>query len=226
MTSALPWWIALATGLVLAGAMTLAIRPVLRWLPEPHPDTPGADSKPRYLDLASLRFVLVTAGCSGLGFAIAAGTQPAAQLIPWLVLSTGGVLAVAIDAVSTWIPRHLTWACWAGLVISFPVLGFLDSWAVAARMSLGALAAAALFWAIWRVTSAGIGFGDVRLMPILGAAAATADWSVWVSMLVLGTCVGAGWGILLRLRGRYGGFAYGPALMVGPFAGIALQSFW
>ncbi len=223
MTAALPWWMALGSGLALACCLTIAIPSVLSRLPEPHPDTPGADTKPRYADLATFRFVLATAGCAGTGFAIAAGTQPVGQLAPWLVLSSGGVLAVAIDAVTTWIPRHLTWLCWAGLGLSVPVLGLLDDWSAAARAALGALAAAAMFWAIWRMTSAGIGFGDVRLMPILGAAAATADWSVWVSMLVIGTCVGAGWAIWLRLRGRYGGFAYGPALMVGPFAGIALQ---
>lgn len=214
---------ALGSGLILACCLAIAIPHVLSRLPEPGPQTPGAGAKPRYVDMASPRFVLGTAVFAGLGFAIAAGTQPVGQLAPWLVLSSGGMLAVAIDAVSTWIPRHLTWLCWAGLGLSLPLLGLLDSWDAAARMALGALAAAALFWLIWRITSAGIGFGDVRLMPTLGAAAATADWSVWVSMLVIGTCVGAGWGIVLRLRGRYGGFPYGPALMVGPFAGIALQ---
>lgn len=223
MTSAMPWWAALVSGILLTCCLSLAIPGVLRRLPEPHPDTPGAHTKPPYEDLASLRFVLSTAVLGGLGFALAAGTQPVSQLAPWLVLSCGGLLAVAIDAVTTWIPRHLTYLCWAALTVSFPVVGALDSWGVAVRMALGALAAAALFWLIWRITSAGIGFGDVRLMPALGAAAGAAGWDVWLAMLVIGTGVGAGWGILLRLRGRYGGFAYGPALMVGPFAGIALQ---
>ena len=161
MTSAMPWWAALVSGILLTCCLALAIPRALRHLPEPHPDTPGALTKPAYRDLAGLRFVLSTALLGGLGFALAAGTQPASQLAPWLVLSSGGLLAVAIDAVTTWIPRHLTYLCWAALVISFPVVGALGSWGAAARMALGALAAAALFWLIWRITSAGIGFGDV-----------------------------------------------------------------
>ena len=94
---------------------------------------------------------------------------------------------------------------------------------IALRGLLGALAVGGFFYLFWRFTG-GIGFGDVRLMAVVGAVAAahsaqTASWGV-----LIGTLLGAIWGVTTRLVRGPGPLPYGPALWSGPFVALAISA--
>lgn len=63
----------------------------------------------------------------------------------------------------------------------------------------------------------GMGLGDVKLAPSLGALAAWAGWSVWLSAAVLPFVLGGVWGLvlLMRGRGRHARMPFGPFMIAG-----------
>lgn len=213
-----PWPVASALAMALGLFSWVLLPRVLRALPEP---VDGA-GKPPYAALATRPFVTTVAALTAASTLVAALRLPGALLAPWLVLAVVGTTAGAIDARTTWLPRQVTWVGWAALGLALPLVGVLAGWRTAGRALAGALAAGALFWFLWRITGAGIGFGDVRLMPLLGGAAATIGWTNWLAMLIMGTVAGAVWGVWLRIRGRSGVFAYAPPLLVGGFLTVLL----
>jgi leader peptidase (prepilin peptidase)/N-methyltransferase len=78
---------------------------------------------------------------------------------------------------------------------------------------------------LWLVTRArAIAFGDVRLMPLIGAVAGTMGWSGLYWSVLLGSVVGAAVGVVRLIIGRRGPFPYGPALVSGPYAAALLIS--
>ena len=101
-----------------------------------------------------------------------------------------------------------------GVVVGAPVL--------AAGLAFGT--AALLYLVLWRLSRGGLGFGDVRLAPVLGAAAAAVGWSTLLATLLLGSLVGAAVGVVLTLRGRPGSFAYAPSMLAGAFLACGLRA--
>ena len=78
-----------------------------------------------------------------------------------------------------------------------------------------------LFHLLWRWTGA-FGYGDVRLAATIGAVTALDSVELVTTSLLLGTLVGAVWGVVHRLAGGRGAFPYGPGLLAGPFLALAL----
>jgi leader peptidase (prepilin peptidase)/N-methyltransferase len=130
---------------------------------------------------------------------------------------------VAVDARTTWLPLGLTHAVWAATVGAAALAAFLGGAPLLGRSAVGALASALLYLVLWRLSRGGLGFGDVRLAPVLGAASAAAGWSTLVTTLLLGSLVGAAVGVVLALRGRRGAFAYAPSMLAGAFLACALR---
>ncbi|WP_432559132.1 prepilin peptidase [Granulicoccus sp. GXG6511] len=213
------WTMALVAALgVLTG---LATAPVLRALPEPVSD--DARDKPLYRTLATSRFAIATAACAMAAGAVLALRLPPAAWVTWLPLSTVGMLLVAIDARTTWMPLPLSRALWLSTLVAGAAHVALappaDRGPVAVRMALGAAAVGLFFWVFWRM-SGSLGFGDVRLAPVLGAVTASMSWSALIAGLLLGTIAGALHGVVRHARGRHGPFPYGPALTLGAFLGV------
>lgn len=204
---------------LLAGAMAGVGTPwVLRRLPEP--DDPQA---PGYRFLAHGRFLAVVVLATVVMSATAVWTLPVPWWPPWLVLATAGVLLGAIDAATTWLPNALMYPTWAAMALSALVCVWLGgSWTTVGRMAVVSAAWGLLFWLVWVVSRRRIGFGDVRLAFALGAAAGAPGWLSGYTCLLLGTIVGALWGVLHRLRRGAGAapFAYGPALVAGCWLGL------
>ncbi|MDO5682941.1 MAG: prepilin peptidase [Propionibacteriaceae bacterium] len=209
---------------IVAGLLTgLATGPVLRWLPEP---ADGAEANKRsYRSLASLPFAAAVTACAIVaGVTLVLRLDPVA-LIVWAPLATVGVLLGAIDAATTWLPLRITQVLWVTTLAA----GALQIWwtspaergQLALRMALGALAVGVFFWAFWWLVG-GLGFGDVRLAPVLGAALASVSWQAVMGGLLIGTATGAVFGLVRHLSGRHGPFPYGPALLLGAFLGVAL----
>lgn len=208
-----------------AWATTVGVVPRL---PEPGPSHPDADSKLPYAGLATPADQLAAVAAGAAAGLVAATAPLPAQ--PLLAVLAGPVAAlVLVDLRTTWLPLPLTRLCWglAALAGAGGCLLAADPPGMLARCAAGAAAAFALFWLVWRL-GAGLGYGDVRLSPMLGAAAATVGWLQWQAWLLAGTLIGALWGLATALWRRRrpsslgNAFAYGPALWLGLWAALLL----
>ena len=204
----------------LAGlTVALITRPVLRRLPEPA----EPDGKTAYRDLPTRAFVLACSAAAALTGALAAAALPASMLPPWLVLATIGVLLAGVDLMTTWLPRRLTHAAWMLMVLAFGVclLAGVDA-AVAVRAAVGALTGGGVYGIVWAISRGGVGFGDVRFAPLIGAAAGGVSLTVLVWSLLLGSLLGAAHGLVRLARRRAGPFPYAPAMLAGAYLALSL----
>lgn len=209
---------ALVLGVVAARvglALTYGIVPRLA---EPAPE--DADGKPTYASLVNPRFAACVAVASGLACGVASLRTPPHLWLAWSGLAIVGALAVAVDARTTWIPRPLTTllAAWValGLVLA---LGSQPSLALPALIGGAALRG---FFYLFYLPRAGIGFADVRLMTWIGALTATQGLQLVMAATLIGTLIGAVWGVVHQALRPGTPFPYGPALWVGPFLALAL----
>lgn len=211
--------IAVGCALVLGAVMAAATRPVLACLPEPTQDAAG---KPTYASLATPSFGVSVGAASAVAALIVFLSAPAAHWLAWAALVIVNVLACAIDARTTWLPRLLSHAGWcvAGSGVAVATIA-ARSWTPALAAAIGAAAVGGFFHLAWRCTGQ-IGYGDVRLAATIGAVTALGSPMLVVTALLAGTLLGATTGIVLRLAGRAGGFAYGPGLLAGAFVALLL----
>ena len=211
-----------ATGL----AVFLATPAVLRRLPEPttDADADGSDVKIPYAALATRRFAAVVGTLAAVAVATPGLTLPPAVLPGWLVLATLGLLLAAIDAATTWLPLPLTRVAWAAMVLATGIGAVVGGWAQLLRGLGGFLVAGAVFGAVWLISRGGIGFGDVRFAPLVGAATAATSWSSLAWALVLGSLAGALVGLIRLAVGRRGAFAYAPSILAGAY--LATVATW
>ncbi|GAA1475637.1 hypothetical protein GCM10009623_00830 [Nocardioides aestuarii] len=156
----------------LAGA--LAPR-VVAALPEPEHDESleDEDPKPLYADLAARPGrAMLLGGASALAAALvvlAVGPDP------WLV---GLVPLVPVGVVLAWVDWHTrllpsrivlpaTAYALAVALVLWPLTGSADD---LVRGLVGLVVLRSLYWLMWRIHSAGMGFGDVRLAALVGLA--------------------------------------------------------
>lgn len=207
--------LAVLLGLTLGATTPL----ILRRLPEPAggADPESAERKVSYAALATPGFAGAVGVLAAALVGFAAATVAAPALPAWVVLGTLGLLLAAVDARTTWLPLSLTRAAWLAMAAALVLGGLLGNWSLTARALAGALLAGALFWLVWRLTRGGFGFGDVRYVPLVGAATASVSWAVLAWALMLGSLVGAAVGLLRLARGRRGAFAYAPSLLIGGY---------
>jgi leader peptidase (prepilin peptidase)/N-methyltransferase len=204
------------TALSAAGAAVVTALLVLLVLPR-LPEPAEADGKPLYRDLATPAFAVGCPGLAGLAAAVAWLTGPP-QIQPlWWVLSVFGVLLAVIDARTTWLPLRLTHAAWLAMAAAAVVVWALAGGSTALRATGGAALAGLLFFGVWFVSRGGIGFGDVRFAPLVGAAAASHSWSVLIWALLLGSLAGAGHGLVRLALRRTGAFPYAPTMLIGAY---------
>lgn len=212
----------LVIGLAVAPALALVTAALahlaLHRLPEPDAE-PG---KIRYRDLGSARFLTGTALLAALTAILAWATLPATVLPVWWVLSSIGVLLVAIDARTTWLPLPLTRLAWLLMATALIAVGLLAGWPTAVRGLTGAVAAGGLYFIVWWLSRGGFGFGDVRFAPLLGAATASGSWTLLLWGLAMGSFVGGAQGLVRLVRRRRDGFAYAPAMFAGVYLAAVL----
>lgn len=216
------WCIWSAAALALVAIHALWVVPQLR-----EPDDGVALGKRPYAELGTpvaLTVLAATALASQLVTAIA----PSELRPVWLVVGSSLLTLVWVDALTTWLPTTLLRLVAAEMTAALLVGAVLSSEpsTLLTRSLLGALASGITFWCVWKV-SRGFGFGDVRLAPMIGAVAGTLGVSGWYTALLAGSIVGVIWGLLARRNpapGTTNGFAYGPALWVGPYAAFAWQA--
>ena len=201
--------------------MVVLTRPILRRLPEPS----EGEGKPRYSDLATRSLVGGYALLAGAAVTIGWLTAPPAIQPLWWVLSSIGVLLAAIDALTTWLPLRLTQAAWLAMALALLLtLPLGADWSTVLRAVAGAALAGLLYLGVWLVSRGGFGFGDVRFAPLVGAATAAYSWSILTWALLLGSVLGALYGMVRLVRGRTGPFPYAPAMLVGAY--LACGTAW
>lgn len=134
---------------------------------------------------------------------------------------------VVIDLDEHRLPNRLTLACavvtTGGLALAAATddTGLDPVWrAVAGALALGAFY---LFLALLGA-GRGMGLGDVKLAPSLGALMAWPGWQVWATGAFGAFLVGGAWGLVLIARGegRSARMPFGPFMVVGALGAICI----
>ncbi|RKW70618.1 prepilin peptidase [Galactobacter caseinivorans] len=132
-------------------------------------------------------------------------------------LVAGAVLAVT-DARTHRLPNPWVLTLNAGVIPALVVAGLLaGDPGRSLRTLVAALAAGALFLLVHLLAPAGLGFGDVKMVPALGAIAGCLSWghvllAATVAILLAGVQAAV---VLLIKRDRRAHIAFGPALLLG-----------
>ncbi len=214
----------------LTGLAGLGVPRLVRSLPEPERPDDDDDPRPTYAEVAALpRLAVASAGLSALAGGVLAGAVGAqGWLVGLLALVPVAVALGVVDARTRLLPKRLVLPATAVLAVWALVL-----WPLAGegpelvRSGLALVAARSVFWLLWFVRSAGLGFGDVRLAALLGLALGHLGWPEVVVGLYAGLVVFGVPGLVRAAVRRDRASltrptAFGPALLVGALLGVVL----
>ncbi len=171
--------------------------------------------------------VLVTTVLLGLLVAGAlqlTGVRPAAVALCWA--AGAGVVLAAVDLAVHRLPDRVLLpavvACATALVVDAWATG---SWPALVRAVLACAVAFALAVAARVASPEGLGFGDVKLLGLIGLLLGWAGWGVLLAGVFLGLLTGAVVSLLLVATRRAGwrtAVPFGPPLLVGAALALAL----
>jgi leader peptidase (prepilin peptidase) / N-methyltransferase len=158
-------------------------------------------------------------GCVGL-----LGLRPATAALAWA--AGAAVVLGSVDLLSHRLPDRVTYptalVCAAAFLVDAAVLG---TWAALVR----GLLAAAVSFAVGVVAAVlspdGFGFGDVKLLGLLGLVLGWFGWGVLMTGVFLGLLTGALVSVLLLATRRAGwrtAIPFGPPLLAGAVLTLAL----
>jgi leader peptidase (prepilin peptidase) / N-methyltransferase len=223
--------VAVLLAAVVAGVLGLLVPSLVRALPEPPPPDepyPGEPPKPPYAELAARPRLAVGSAATAAAAAALAALGLGAD--PWLVavlpLVPVSVALAFIDLHTRLLPSRIVLPATAYALVVALVL-----WAVSGdhddvlRGVIGLVVLRSVYWVLWRIHSAGMGFGDVRLAALVGLLLGHVGWSQLVvgsyaAFLVFGVP-----GVVLALV-RWDRsllrtpFPFGPAMLVGALVGL------
>ncbi|MET8772153.1 A24 family peptidase [Streptomyces sp. NPDC004658] len=176
----------------------------------------------RYGPNTPILTAVTAAACTVLAAAV--GARP--ELVVWLLLVPAGVLLAAVDSKVHRLPDIVTVPFTAITLVLLGGAALLPhadgSWTTAL---LGSLTLAACYLLLFLINPKGIGFGDVKLAPALGAALGWYGWKIILLGTFTGYLFGALYGaglILARRAARTSAIPLGPFLMAGALTGILL----
>jgi leader peptidase (prepilin peptidase)/N-methyltransferase len=155
----------------------------------------------------------------------AAGSDGQWGLLPLLlVLGSAGVALFLIDVDHHRLPDAIVLPLYPVTVVGLVLAGVVEgSWPLAS-MAIGVGVWLVVIGGIWFLTGGrGMGFGDVKLAPILGAVLGWVGVQQALVGLFLAFALGAlvGIGLMVARRaGRRSAIAFGPFLLVGALAGL------
>ncbi|GHF31601.1 prepilin peptidase [Streptomyces griseoluteus] len=160
---------------------------------------------------------------------LALATGPRPELAAWLTLAPVATLLTAVDLRVHRLPDPLTLPLTPAVLTLLALAAQLPDHTGSYRTALyGALTLAAAYLALHLLNPSGMGFGDVKLAPALGA---SLGWYGWPT-LMLGTCAtfttGALYGLALlltRRATRKSAIPFGPFLLTGTLLGVLLGAY-
>jgi leader peptidase (prepilin peptidase)/N-methyltransferase len=204
--------------------------PVPPAAPEAVPAPSGEEPKELYADLAArpglVRTAVVTATVAGAVLGATLGwTWPLLFLLPTVPV---GVLLGYVDLRTKLLPSRVLLPAHGVVIVLAGVCALVTADGHAfVRALVGMLAARSVFWVLWWIRSAGLGFGDVRLSALLGFELAYLGWGelvvgTYASFLLFGLP-----GLVLALVRRdrsllRTAYPFGPAMLVGAVVGIVV----
>jgi leader peptidase (prepilin peptidase)/N-methyltransferase len=152
------------------------------------------------------------------------GARPATGALVWLagsalVLGATDLAAHRLPDVVT-VPAYAV--CAAALLADGAVLG---TWPALLRAVLAAAVAFGVGALGAFVSPEGLGFGDVKLLGLLGLVLGWAGWGVLLSGIFAGLVIGAGTSLVLLATRRAGwrtAVPFGPPLLLGAAVALAL----
>lgn len=214
---------------LLCGVPGVLVPWLIAAVPEPEP-VEGDEPKTPYAVVAArpglaLRAALLAALAGAvIGFSVG-WAWPLVFLLPLVPVS---VALGVIDLHTHLLPSRIVIPA---LLVTLSLVGLV--WVVErdtdalVRALVGMVATRSLFWLLWFIRSAGMGFGDVRLSAVLGLALGYLGWGellvgVYTGFLVFGV---PGLVIAVVRRDRQllrTAFPFGPFMLAGALAGIAL----
>jgi leader peptidase (prepilin peptidase)/N-methyltransferase len=162
----------------------------------------------------------LVSGVAG-GVAFAGETSIGTALVWWLAL-VPGVAAAAVDLHEHRIPNRILIIMIAAMAAVMLVEAIATgSWWILGRATLAGAGGFALFYLFAMLT--GLGYGDVKLVGLLSAAAGYQSVQAIVSTLMLGWLLAGLLGLmLLGVRRRDDPLPLGPSLLAGAGLGLAL----
>jgi leader peptidase (prepilin peptidase)/N-methyltransferase len=174
------------------------------------------------------RIGVMTALLAGLlaGAVELAGLRPATAALAWAAGSA--VVLGAVDLLCHRLPDRVTYpayvVCAAALLVDAAVLG---TWGALVRGLLAAVASFAVGVVAAALSPDGFGYGDVKLLGLLGLVLGWFGWGVLMTGVFLGLLTGALVSILLLATRRAGwrtAIPFGPPLLTGAVLVLALGS--
>ncbi|MFC4786176.1 prepilin peptidase [Nocardioides sp. MAHUQ-72] len=218
---------AAAFAAVACGLAGVLVPSLIARLPEPEPTD---EPKRPYAEIAARRgLARVTAGVAAVSGGVVGGVLGWSwPLLFWLPLVPVGVLLGYVDLRTKLLPsvvvRPATLLVVALGGVSAALSGDGDA---LVRGLVGLVVVRSVFWVLWWIRSAGMGFGDVRLSALLGFALAYLGWAevllgTYASFLVFGLP-----GLLVALVRRdrsmmRTAYPFGPAMLAGAVIGVVL----
>jgi leader peptidase (prepilin peptidase)/N-methyltransferase len=175
---------------------------------------------------SALRVAVTTALLAALltGAVVLAGARPATLALAWA--AGAGVVLGAVDLAVHRLPDRVTFpayaVCAGALTVDAAVLG---SWGALLRAVGAAAAAFGLAALLAAVTPEGLGFGDVKLLGLLGLVLGWIGWGVLLAGVFLGLLTGALVSLVRLAVGRAGlrtAVPFGPPLLTGAVLALAL----
>jgi leader peptidase (prepilin peptidase)/N-methyltransferase len=220
---------ALACGLV-SVVLGLLVPGLVRRLPEPERDesAEGEPTKPLYVDLGARPGLWWR---SALASAVAGAAVGAVLGWDWWAAVLAVLVPVCVAlAYIDWHTRLLP----AVIVLpatAFVVLAGLIGWPVTGdpddliRAALGLVIARSVYWLLWFVHSAGMGFGDVRLAALLGFALGHVGWAEFGVGMYSGFLIFGVPGLVLALvkwdrKMLKTAYPFGPFMILGALLGL------
>jgi leader peptidase (prepilin peptidase) / N-methyltransferase len=154
------------------------------------------------------------------------GLRPATVALAWA--AGAAVVLGAVDLLSHRLPDRVTCpayaVCAAALLVDAAVLG---TWGALVRGLLAAAASFAVGVLAAALSPDGFGFGDVKLLGLLGLVLGWFGWGVLMTGVFLGLLTGALVSLLLLTTRRAGwrtAIPFGPPLLTGAVLVLALGS--
>ena len=199
--------------------------------PPPQPaEKPEEEPKALYVDLAArpglVRWTAALAAVAGAAVGAALGwSWPLLFLLPTVPV---GVLLGYVDLRTKLLPSRVLLPAHAAVILLAGVCALVTTDGDAfVRALIGMVAARSVFWVLWWIRSAGLGFGDVRLSALLGFELAYLGWGelvvgTYASFLLFGL---PGLVVALVRRDRSllrTAYPFGPAMLVGAVLGIGI----
>jgi leader peptidase (prepilin peptidase)/N-methyltransferase len=168
------------------------------------------------------RVLLAASLWAAAGFA---GARPA--LVGFVAVAVAALVLGAVDLATHRLPDRATYPAAAVCVAAFAVDAVvLGTWAALLRAVLAAVLAFGAGALAASLSRQGLGFGDVKLLGLLGLILGWVSWETLATGVVLGLLTGALIAVALLATRRAGwrtALPFGPPLLVGAALALALH---